>query len=98
MEAGYRGSKATWKDAVKMVAMVQLSDITKESEEMQRGVEREAYEELKEMYGEGISFPQGSTTTTPICIVIFVPLTMGNLSAKDVIGDKKKMRRTQEIS
>lgn len=101
LEAGYRGTKAVRKDAVKMVeATVQLGgDITKESEEMQIKALKEAYEELKEMYGEDniISAVIHVDETTPHLHCDFVPLTKrGNLSAKDVIGDKKKMRRTQE--
>ena len=101
LEAGYRGAKAIRKDAVKMVeATVQLGgDITKESEEMQIEALKEAYEELKEMYGEDniISAVIHVDETTPHLHCDFVPLTKrGNLSAKDVIGDKKKMRRTQE--
>ena len=101
LEAGYRGAKAIRKDAVKMVeATVQLGgDITKESEETQIEALKEAYEELKEMYGEEniISAVIHVDETTPHLHCDFVPLTKrGNLSAKDVIGDKKKMRRTQE--
>ena len=101
LEAGYRGTKAIRKDAVKMVeATVQLGgDITKESEEMQIEALKEAYEQLKEMYGEEniISAVIHVDETTPHLHCDFVPLTKrGNLSAKDVIGDKKKMRRTQE--
>ena len=101
LEAGYRGTKAIRKDAVKMVeATVQLGgDITKESEETQIEALLEAYEELKELYGEDniISAVIHVDETTPHLHCDFVPLTKrGNLSAKDVIGDKKKMRRTQE--
>lgn len=101
LEAGYRGTKAVRKDAVKMVeATVQLGgDITKESEETQIEALKQAYEELKEMYGEEniISAVIHVDETTPHLHCDFVPLTKrGNLSAKDVIGDKKKMRRTQE--
>lgn len=101
LEAGYRGTKAIRKDAVKMVeATVQLGgDITKESEETQIEALKQAYEELKEMYGEEniISAVIHVDETTPHLHCDFVPLTKrGNLSAKDVIGDKKKMRRTQE--
>lgn len=101
LEAGYRGTKAIRKDAVKMVeATVQLGgDITKESEETQIEALKEAYEELKELYGEDniISAVIHVDETTPHLHCDFVPLTKrGNLSAKDVIGDKKKMRRTQE--
>ena len=101
LEAGYRGTKAIRKDAVKMVeATVQLGgDITKESEETQIEALKEAYEELKAMYGEEniISAVIHVDETTPHLHCDFVPLTKrGNLSAKDVIGDKKKMRRTQE--
>lgn len=101
LEAGYRGTKAVRKDAVKMVeATVQLGgDITKESEETQIEALKEAYEQLKEMYGEEniISAVIHVDETTPHLHCDFVPLTKrGNLSAKDVIGDKKKMRRTQE--
>ena len=101
LEAGYRGAKAIRKDAVKMVeATVQLGgDITKESEETQIEALKEAYEELKAMYGEEniISAVIHVDETTPHLHCDFVPLTKrGNLSAKDVIGDKKKMRRTQE--
>ena len=101
LEAGYRGTKAVRKDAVKMVeATVQLGgDITKESEETQIEALKQAYEELKAMYGEEniISAVIHVDETTPHLHCDFVPLTKrGNLSAKDVIGDKKKMRRTQE--
>lgn len=101
LEVGYKGTKAVRKDAVKMVeATVQLGgDITKESEETQIEALKQAYEELKGMYGEEniISAVIHVDETTPHLHCDFVPLTKrGNLSAKDVIGDKKKMRRTQE--
>ncbi len=75
MEAGYRGAKAIRKDAVRWVeATVQLGRYHQESEEMQIEAlkKREAYEELKEMYGEGISFPQviNMNETTPICVIL----------------------------
>ncbi len=46
----------------------------------------------------GIISTSDPVGTTPHLRVILLSLTKQNLSAKDVIGDKKKMRRTQEIS
>ncbi len=48
------------------------------------------------MYGENHfrSDPR-RRDNAPICIVILLPLTKRNLSA-GMIGDKEKMRRTQE--
>ncbi len=50
------------------------------------------------MYGEEniISAVIRVDETTPICIVIFAPLTKGESDWRKTIGDKKKMRRTQE--
>ncbi len=76
-------------------ATVQLSDITKESEEMQIEALKEAYEELKGKCGyEGniISAVIHVDETTPhlhfqgFCAVD----QAGNLSAKDVIATKRK--------
>ncbi len=102
LEAGYRELKRSSKDAVKMVeATVQLGgDITKESEEMQIEALKEAYEELKEMcMAKRISFPGSDPRRSrqrPICIVILKPLTKRGIYRRKTIGDKKKMRRTQE--
>ncbi len=63
-----------------------------ESEEMQMML-KEAYEELKEMWREEniISAVIHETRQRPYLHCDFVPLTKrGNLSAKDVIGDKAK--------
>ncbi len=56
---------------------------------------------LKEMYGEEYHFRSDHVDeTTPHLRVILLPLTKRKIyrRKKDVIGDKKKMRRTQEIS
>ncbi len=71
-------------------------DITKESEEMQIEALKEAYEELKEMYGEeNIIAVIHETRQRPICIVILVPLDRWGIGeGRD--RRQKKMRRTQE--
>ncbi len=51
-------------------ATVQQGDITKEKQNTNRGVEK-GYEELKEMYGERISFPPVIVDeTTLICVIL----------------------------
>ena len=101
LKEGYTGKKAIRKDAVDMVEVTfQLGgDITRLSEEKQVEAIKEAFEELKEMYGEEniISAVIHVDETTPHLHMDFVPLTPdGKLSAKSVIGDKAKMRKTQE--
>lgn len=101
LDEGYKKEKAIRKDAVKMIEVtVQFGgDITNEPEEVQVEALKEAYEELKEMYGEEniISAVIHVDETTPHLHMDFVPLTkQGNLSAKEVIGDKKKMKKTQK--
>lgn len=101
LKEGYTGKKAIRKDAVDMVEVTfQLGgDITRLSEEKQVEVIKEAFEELKEMYGEEniISAVIHVDETTPHLHMDFVPLTPdGKLSAKSVIGDKGKLRKTQE--
>ncbi len=63
---------------------------------------KEAYEELKEMYGEEniISAVIHVDKTTPDSARDFVSLTKwGNLSGEDVIGDKRKCAQdAREIS
>ncbi len=62
---------------------------------------KEAYEELKEMYGRRdiISAVIHVDETTPIYDVILLPIDQAeNLSAKDVIGDKRKCAGRREIS
>ncbi len=72
-------------------------DITKEAEEMQIEALKEAYEELKEMYGENIHFRAIRCRREPtphlhcdLCRWLW------GIYRRKTIGDKKKMRRTQE--
>ncbi len=58
---------------------------------------KEAYEELKEMYGENIISAVSTVDhTTPICIVIFVPLTKRGESIGERRDRHKKKMQTQE--
>lgn len=101
LSAGYKGKRAVRKDAVKMVEFtVQLGgDIsTKGTEDDQVEVLLGAYEELKTMYGATniVSAVIHLDESTPHLHFDFVPLTQsGKLSAKEVLGDKNKMRKTQ---
>ncbi len=99
LEAGY-GEQRIRKDAVKMVeATVQLGgDITKESEEKIEAL-KEAYEELKEMYGEEniIRSDPRKRDNAPSVLWFCAVDQAGNLSAKDVIGDKENAQDAREI-
>ncbi len=73
-----------------------------ESEEMQIEALKEAYEELKENVWRREIFSFRSDPrrrdNAPICIADFVPLDQaGNLSAKDVIGDKENAGRKRNF-
>ncbi len=63
------------------------------------GVEKKAYGSPKECMAKenGISAVIHTNRQRPICVILCRLTKQRNLSA-DVIGDKKKMRRTQEIS
>lgn len=98
----YTGKKAVRKDAVRMIsATVQLGGdiVEKRTEAEQIEVLKEAFEELKERYGEKniISAVIHVDETTPHLHFDFVPITKdGKLSAKTVLGDKNKLRKTQK--
>ncbi len=77
--------------------MVQLGgDITKESEEMQIEALKEAYEELKEMYGEYRGYSRRRSNAHLYCDR--KAGQNGIWSAKDVIGDKEMAQDAREIS
>ncbi len=77
------------KERDQMVETVQLGgDITKMKEIQIRRLEKRLTR-LKEMWRRIISAVHVDRQR-PICIVILCPLTKRNLSAKDVIGDKRK--------
>ncbi len=89
------GAKAIRKDAVKMVetTVLQLRRYH-QGKRRNRGVER-AYEELK-MYGEEYHFAVIHVDGQRPSVIFIAVDQAGNRRKKDVIGDKKKMRRTQE--
>lgn len=101
LDKNYTGKKAIRKDAVRMVGTtVQIGGGISERATETEQVEflKTAFEWLKHEYGEEniVSAVIHLDETTPHLHFDFVPLKNGKLSAKDVIGDKIKLKKTQE--
>ena len=101
LEANYTGKRKPRSDAVKMCEItVQIGGDLAENgtEEEQLEALMESFEELKETYGESniVSAVIHVDETTPHLHFDFVPITKkGGLSAREVIGDRAQMRKTQ---
>ena len=101
LEANYTGKRKPRSDAVKMCEItVQIGGDLAENgtEEEQLEALMESFEELKETYGESniVSAVIHVDETTPHVHFDFVPITKkGGLSAREVIGDRAQMRKTQ---
>lgn len=101
LEANYTGKRKPRSDAVKMCEItVQIGGDLAENgtEEEQIEALMESFEELKETYGEKniVSAVIHVDETTPHLHFDFVPITKkGGLSAREVIGDRAQMRKTQ---
>lgn len=101
LEENYTGKRKPRFDAVKMCEItVQIGGDLAENgtEEEQIEALMESFEELKEQYGEKniVSAVIHVDETTPHLHFDFVPLTKkGGLSAREVIGDRAQMRKTQ---
>lgn len=97
----YTGKRAPRSDAVKMCEItVQIGGDLAENgtEEEQVEALKQAFEELKETYGEKniVSAVIHVDETTPHLHFDFVPITpKGGLSAREVVGDRAQMRKTQ---
>lgn len=97
----YTGKRAVRSNAVKMCEItVQIGGDLAENgtEEEQVEALKEAFEELKEQYGEKniVSAVIHVDETTPHLHFDFVPITpKGGLSAREVVGDRAQMRKTQ---
>lgn len=101
IQDGYKKEKGIRSDAIKLIeATVQLGgEIGQADEWKQILVLEHAFEELKKVYGEEniVSAVIHVDETTPHLHMDFVPLTKdGRLSARDVLGNKGKMKKTQE--
>ena len=101
LEGNYTGKRKPRFDAVKMCEItVQIGGDLAENgtEEEQVEALKEAFEELKEQYGEKniVSAVIHVDETTPHLHFDFVPITKsGGLSAREVVGDRAQMRKTQ---
>ena len=101
LEANYTGKRKPRSDAVKMCEItVQIGGDLAEhgTEEEQVEALKQAFEELKETYGETniVSAVIHVDETTPHLHFDFVPITKkGGLSAREVVGDRAQMRKTQ---
>ncbi len=101
LEENYTGKRKPRSDAVKMCEItVQIGGDLAEhgTEEEQIEALMESFEELKETYGEKniVSAVIHVDETTPHLHFDFVPITKkGGLSAREVIGDRAQMRKTQ---
>ena len=101
LEANYTGKRKPRSDAVKMCEITvqiggDLAENGTEAEQIEALME--AFEELKETYGETniVSAVIHVDETTPHLHFDFVPITKkGGLSAREVIGDRAQMRKTQ---
>lgn len=97
----YTGKRAIRKDAIRMVGTtVQIGGGISENATETEQVEflKTSFEWLKKEYGEEniVSAVIHLDETTPHLHFDFVPLKDGKLSAKEVIGDKLKLKKTQE--
>ena len=101
LEENYTGKRKVRSTAVKMCEItVQIGGDLAENgtEEEQVEALKEAFEELKEQYGEKniVSAVIHVDETTPHLHFDFVPITKsGGLSAREVVGDRAQMRKTQ---
>ena len=101
LEENYTGKRKPRSDAVKMCEItVQIGGDLAENgtEEEQIEALMESFEELKETYGEQniVSAVIHVDETTPHLHFDFVPITKsGGLSAREVVGDRAQMRKTQ---
>ena len=101
LEENYTGKRKPRSDAIKMCEItVQIGGDLAENgtEEEQVEALKEAFEELKEQYGEKniVSAVIHVDETTPHLHFDFVPITKsGGLSAREVVGDRAQMRKTQ---
>lgn len=101
LEANYTGKRKPRFDSVKMCEItVQIGGDLAENgtEEEQVEALKEAFEELTEQYGEKniVSAVIHVDETTPHLHFDFVPITpKGGLSAREVVGDRAQMRKTQ---
>lgn len=97
----YTGKRAVRSNAVKMCEItVQIGGDLAENgtEEEQVEALKQAFEDLKETYGEKniVSAVIHVDETTPHLHFDFVPITKsGGLSAREVVGDRAQMRKTQ---
>lgn len=101
LEENYTGKRKPRFDAVKMCEItVQIGGDLAENgtEEEQVEALKQAFEELRDQYGEKniISAVIHVDETTPHLHFDFVPITKsGGLSAREVVGDRAQMRKTQ---
>lgn len=101
LEENYTGKRKPRSDAVKMCEItVQIGGDLAENgtEEEQIEALMGSFEELKETYGEQniVSAVIHVDETTPHLHFDFVPITKsGGLSAREVVGDRAQMRKTQ---
>lgn len=101
LEENYTGKRKVRSTAVKMCEItVQIGGDLAENgtEEEQVEALKQAFEELKETYGETniVSAVIHVDETTPHLHFDFVPITKkGGLSAREVVGDRAQMRKTQ---
>ena len=101
LEENYKGKRTVRSTAVRMCEItVQIGGDLAENgtEEEQVEALKEAFEELKEQYGEKniVSAVIHVDETTPHLHFDFVPITKnGGLSAREVVGDRAQMRKTQ---
>lgn len=101
LEENYTGKRKVRSTAVKMCEItVQIGGDLAENgtEEEQVEALKQAFEELRETYGEKniVSAVIHVDETTPHLHFDFVPITKkGGLSAREVVGDRAQMRKTQ---
>lgn len=101
LEENYTGKRKVRSTAVKMCEItVQIGGDLAENgtEEEQVEALKQAFEELQETYGEKniVSAVIHVDETTPHLHFDFVPITKkGGLSAREVVGDRAQMRKTQ---
>lgn len=101
LEENYTGKRKPRFDAVKMCEItVQIGGDLAENgtEEEQVEALKQAFEELRDQYGEKniVSAVIHVDETTPHLHFDFVPITKsGGLSAREVVGDRAQMRKTQ---
>lgn len=101
LEENYTGKRKVRSTAVKMCEItVQIGGDLAENgtEEEQVEALKQAFEELRDQYGEKniVSAVIHVDETTPHLHFDFVPITpKGGLSAREVVGDRAQMRKTQ---